>query len=144
MRKKLCKVPLEPHIYKFVMVEETFVDGFLDMKKRHYYPRTRDWHHYKKYFANKTPRHKEILVLTMDPKREYLYALVCHWEARFAEKMMDYIDAREGLMAARAAIKDFLDKYDIDSDEYKLDTAYKRYQRDKMKKDNESTESFWR
>lgn len=137
------KVPLEPHIYKFVLLEETFDNGVIDMKKRNFFPITRDWHQFKKHFAEKRPGTKEVLVLTIAPRKDYLYGMIRYWEDRFAEKMLDYIDAREDIMPALAALKQFLDKYDIDSEEYKLGTGYKRYQRHKLKQ-NEPRESEWR
>lgn len=138
MAKKSVKIPIKPYLFKYLQAIGVITGGVLTVQKRYYFPMVDNRHRAKAYFSRLDPTRITVTVITADPRQQYLFAMICYYKEQFEFRMLSYMWAREGLTPARTALQDFLDQYDIASDEYKIDTGYKKYYRLKLSK-NEPT-----
>jgi hypothetical protein len=135
MQYKKIYLPLKPHLYKFVLREMEIKDGCLILSnKRLLRPATLNPEQYRDYFQRKAYDEdlKMIPVLTVDSRLYKLYAFVQYVDERFSEKMCDYIQLRALPpinQPAKAALRAFMDLYQICESDYGSDSAYKRWQR---------------
>ena len=130
--KKNASIPVKSYLHKFInkKYQEDFnSDGVLHLKKRVIAFKLDDRKSHLVYLAKVDDDYKELELVTLTPRSDYLYAFVACMQKKFVDKMCDYIDVRYGIIDVSQSIRNYLASYNIYESEYSFETAYKNWQR---------------
>ncbi len=137
-RKKIVTVYFPVHIYRFVLREEKWLeDGVLNLSNAVFPVYNRDTDNVKKSLAKRKKR-IPVKVLMESSSHRHQYSMVQYFEKCFARRMVEYVDVRRDLYGPWAPLREFLKMYEITLDEYDFDTAYKRYNREYKRKQEQN------
>ncbi|GEM_PF-6884453 len=128
--QKLVQIPFRTHICKYLCVHGKWTsEGHLNFGKRAFPIIQDNTVIIRKYLAD---RDRKITVpVLMTPSSIYhQYAMVHYFDKRFFEEMTMYVDVRKHQDRVFKPLRDFLQIYGITYDDYDFDSAWKRYQRE--------------
>lgn len=126
--KKQVTIFANPHVYKILRRDYDYTDVLIIKKRYHIYMH-RDTVHPKKFLVPGGDL-KAINIEGPDMNIRKAYAIIKNVESQFRERMNTYVLGQVNTgMPARTAVRDFLELYDIMDEEFKLDSAYKDWQR---------------
>jgi hypothetical protein len=126
--KKQVSIYVNPHVYKILRRDYGYVDVLIIRKRYHIYMH-KDTVHPRKFLVP-DPNLREIKIEGPDMNGRKAYAIIRNIEAQFREKINTYVLGQTAAgYPARTAVRDFLEKYDILDEEFKVDSAYKDWQR---------------
>lgn len=135
MSRRLVELPLKSYLYKFVIVEENMVDGIYVPSRRFHNLNHTNYSHQKRYFEQAASQsYPKLKVWTHDHLPQKLYQYVTYFEQRFIDKFVDHVEVRMGIIAEMEAIREFLNKYDITEEDYKEKSIWRRWMREKEKR----------
>lgn len=125
---KEVTIYVQPHIYKVLRRDYDYTDR-LKLAKRYHLNMHRDTLHPASK-AIPAPDTKAIIIEGPDMNIRKAYAIIRNIEAQFREKINTYVLGQVNAgRAARTAVLEFLELYDILEEEIKLDSAYKDWRR---------------
>jgi hypothetical protein len=139
---KQVRIFVYPHIYKILRRDHGY-DGKLVLPRRfqligHTNPlRWKKW---------ETPQEKskEIIIEGPNMNLHKAYFIIRSIESEFREKMNTYVlGATKGGMPSRAALREFIEVYDILEEELKLDSCYKDWSRFKGRNHRRGQIPLW-
>lgn len=126
--KKLVTIYVKPHIYKVLRRDYAYTDVLLIRRRFHIYTHTNTT--YPSKFETPQDDLRAVRMEGEDMNIRKAYAIVRSIEAQFGEKMNIYVMGQVSAgKPARTAVRNFLEKYDILDEEFKVDSAYKAWQR---------------
>lgn len=140
--KKQVSIYVHPHIYKVLRRDYNYDDVLIIPKRFHIYMHTNTVHPRKYLVPDEDLR--EIKIEGPDMNYRKAYAIIKSIEAQFREKMNSYVLGQVTAgEPARTAVRDYLEKYDILDEEFKVDSAYKDWQRFEASNHKRSTIPLW-
>lgn len=131
MTKKLLEIPISKHLKKFLLAEFPVKDGAVVVDYRPVGTRYKSYENVRKYFKHPSEDFDTLLILSKQSKLSNIYFWVKQVNELFHQRMTNYIAVRDGIMSNRAALHEFLALYKIYEEDYKPETAYKKWQRSK-------------
>jgi hypothetical protein len=135
-RKKIVEIPIKIHLFKYLQVHGKWNDYYLDVRKSFFPLKGKSDNERIDAYFNKTEKKVMISVL-MDPSsRAYQYTMVQYFDEQFKKEMFAHIDARIELEGVFKPLRGFYSKYSIYPSDYDFDTAFKRYQREIVRRQN--------
>jgi hypothetical protein len=129
---KNTSIPVEWHIKKFIHYEYQ-TTGVIRFASRITYPVNDNASNHKVYFLRKRP--SKIQVEVFNASQKHKFYLVRYIEQIFKFKLHTYIEAQVsiGRPAKHAAQQYLYEMLDLNEEEYKIDRAYKSWQRYKKR-----------
>lgn len=126
--KKRIKFYVKPHVYKILRRDYNYTDVLIIKKRLHIYL-DRNLDNFQRYIQPDQEL-KEILIEGPDMNARKAYAIIKRIEMQFRLTMNTYVLGKvEAGYPARTAVRDFIEKYDLEEHEIKLDSCYKDWQR---------------
>lgn len=127
-QRKKVRLYLEPYLYKFIqpMIKNGVLEVSGEMCRKFKIRRTRHAYGYASVWEGR----KEVWVAMYEPSPVRVYALVVHLRSLFHLEMLS--TAQRKLLngfTAKESLSAFLKSYGITEHDYKLERAYKRWQR---------------
>jgi hypothetical protein len=139
---KQVSIYVSPYLYKVLRRDYGYQDR-LSLPKRYHIYMHRDTVHPARHLVPDSEK-KEILIEGPDFNYRKAYAIIRNIEAQFREKMNVFVKAKtEAGVPSRAALREFIELYDILEEELKLDSCYKDWSRYKAKDNKRSLIPLW-
>ena len=125
---KRVSIYANPHIYKVLRRDYNYKEALILAKRYHIYT-GRNPQRWKKW-EEEVEGAVKIYIEGPDMNSQKAYAIIRNIESQFREKINTYVlgQVKAG-RAARTAVLEFLELYDILEEEIKLDSAYKDWRR---------------
>lgn len=130
--KKINHIPLPLYLLKFIKIEFSMSfneSGELDLKRRMITSMVNDYKTANNYFQDAPEDWPMLHVLSHTSRNDYLYAFVSATKKRFIDGLVDFIFVRDGIISHSAAVREYMEKYQIYESDYSFSNMYKNWQR---------------
>lgn len=139
---KQVRIFVQPHIYKILRRDHKY-EGKLTIPQRFQLIGHTNPLRWKKWEVPQD-NSKEIIVEGPNMNIHKAYFIIRSIENEFRDKMNTYVlGATKAGLASRAALREFIEVYDILEEELKLDSAYKDWSRFKAKNHRRDRIPLW-